>query len=285
MSMSRDEMLADFQACTGIDEVDVAIAQLEQANWSLQIAVNAALATPGDVAAAAAPGGGNQAANNPGGNIHRIRIVNFDIRFEERTIQLSVPDDETILDLKERIHRETQVKVDDQDLSGFRSAGGPIYHVNNTQKLSSLNLIETNALRMRKNVPAPAPITPQLDSTMPYDPEEKKDFVLSVVVLKDDGSEEKSFELNYRPATTVLKVKKDLVDLTEIPVRHQKWVGWPESRFPDHELTLMKSGMPRSHKLILSRLVDTDTIKAMEASKATAQTKAGGEKKQTEKLI
>lgn len=269
--MSRDEMLADFQACTGVDEVDVAIAQLEQANWSLQIAVNAALATP--VQGGVAPDAG---ANNAQNNLARIRIINFDVRYEDRTIRLSVPDDESILDLKERLHRETQVKVDDQDLSGFRSAGGPIYHINNTQRLSALNLLETSSLRLRKNLPAPLPSNEPADALMPYDPEEKQDFTLTVVVLKEDGNEERNFELHYRPATTVLKIKKDIVDLTDIQVRHQKWVGWPESRHPDHELTLMKSGIPRAHKLLLSpQLSDADTtaMNAMEASKLQAKEK------------
>jgi len=40
---SREEILANFQACTGIEDLDVAIMQLEEANWNLTDAVNKAI--------------------------------------------------------------------------------------------------------------------------------------------------------------------------------------------------------------------------------------------------
>lgn len=39
----RNEILANFQACTGIDDVEVAILQLEESNWNLTDAVNKAI--------------------------------------------------------------------------------------------------------------------------------------------------------------------------------------------------------------------------------------------------
>jgi len=40
---SREEILANFQACTGIDDLEVAILQLEESNWNLTDAVNKAI--------------------------------------------------------------------------------------------------------------------------------------------------------------------------------------------------------------------------------------------------
>jgi len=40
---SREEILANFQACTGIEDLEVAILQLEEANWNLTDAVNKAI--------------------------------------------------------------------------------------------------------------------------------------------------------------------------------------------------------------------------------------------------
>jgi len=45
--MSREEILADFQACTGIEDLGMAIMHLEEANWVLVDAVNRAI--PQDV--------------------------------------------------------------------------------------------------------------------------------------------------------------------------------------------------------------------------------------------
>lgn len=41
--MSREEILADFQACTGIEDLGIAIMHLEEANWVLVDAVNRAI--------------------------------------------------------------------------------------------------------------------------------------------------------------------------------------------------------------------------------------------------
>jgi hypothetical protein len=40
---SREEILANFQACTGVEDVEVAICQLEAAEWVLVDAVNKAM--------------------------------------------------------------------------------------------------------------------------------------------------------------------------------------------------------------------------------------------------
>lgn len=286
---SRDEILADFQACTGIDDMSVAIAHLEQANWSLQIAANAAII--GNVAEVGR-GGGNNAA--PQEAIRRIKILAFEIKYEDRTVQISVPDDETVADLKLRIQGETQVRVEEQDLTGFRSEGGPIYHVNDNQKLSVLNLRLENSLRLRKNTPAAPPAvaavavgadaaaSPEsIDNTTAtnFYPEEKEDYQLIITVLKTDGTEDQTYELNFRPAQTILKVKKDVHDITNIPVRYQKWEGWPETVYDN--LQLMKSDLPRKHKLILypsnnDESGEKDLSKAIELSKIQATQQVGG---------
>jgi len=45
--MSREEILADFQACTGIEDLGIAIMHLEEANWVLVDAVNRAIPQDG----------------------------------------------------------------------------------------------------------------------------------------------------------------------------------------------------------------------------------------------
>lgn len=52
---SREEILADFQACTGVDDVEVAICQLEAADWVLVDAVNKAMSSTAAASAASPP--------------------------------------------------------------------------------------------------------------------------------------------------------------------------------------------------------------------------------------
>jgi len=62
--MSREEILADFQACTGIEDFGIALHHLEEANWVLMDAVNRAIPQDG--------GGGVDPVADGGGSPPRI---------------------------------------------------------------------------------------------------------------------------------------------------------------------------------------------------------------------
>jgi len=62
--MSREEILADFQACTGIEDFGIALHHLEEANWVLMDAVNRAIPQDG--------GGGVDPVAEGGGEPPRI---------------------------------------------------------------------------------------------------------------------------------------------------------------------------------------------------------------------
>jgi len=62
--MSREEILADFQACTGIEDFGIALHHLEEANWVLMDAVNRAIPQDG--------GGGVDPIAEGGGSPPRI---------------------------------------------------------------------------------------------------------------------------------------------------------------------------------------------------------------------
>ena len=65
-------------------------------------------------------------------------------------------------------------------------------------------------------------------------------------------STKRTFNLNFRPTYSVLNVKLDVSQLSDIPVSRQKWTGWPEGITDD--LTLAQIGIPRQHELQLSTL-------------------------------
>ena len=58
--------------------------------------------------------------------------------------------------------------------------------------------------------------------------------------------------MNFRPTYSVLNVKLDVSQLSDIPVSRQNWLGWPEGTADD--LTLAQIGIPRQHELQLSAL-------------------------------
>lgn len=60
--MSREEILADFQACTGIDDFGLAIHHLEEADWVLMDAVNRAIPQDGGGGVDPIPAGGGAGA-------------------------------------------------------------------------------------------------------------------------------------------------------------------------------------------------------------------------------
>ena len=83
------------------------------------------------------------------------------------------------------------------------------------------------------------------------DPVELGDFKIKLTVTKNDSTK-RTFNLNFRPTYSVLNVKLDVSQLSDIPISRQNWIGWPEGTTDD--LTLAQIGIPRHHELQLSAL-------------------------------
>jgi len=238
----REEILANFQSLSGISNPEVAIEILESTNWSLQLAIDL-VASENDL-------------NHQHNDVPQINLLEFNIDCDGRFINITAPDDESVGDLKLRIQGETDVNAEDQELTGFYSTRARCHHrhITDRQKLSELNLPGTNALTMKnKNAPSE-----EVSHTVaPADPAEVHDFTLIITVKKEDDGEENTHTVHFRPLQTVHRVKLDLADVTNIPVRQQNWVGWPQNVYDS--LTLEKSGIPRLHKLYLSSSLETSS--------------------------
>jgi len=312
---SREEILADFQACTGIDDVGIAIAHLEEANWALVDAVNKVMPSNSPVAPQLPvpsftsstftqernqstgltndEGGGGNIPTSISGDIRtastssftpyqnsvspieippypsrsvssgvsiaddfmssvpgssnsafgssRTRMLEFNVQHGDRIVHLKVPDNEDVKTLKTLLQGETGFPPCQQELTGFRSGGSPIYHVSDRRRLSELNLPKENVLYL--NTP------PEENDDDVQEPTEQGDFKIHLVVTKEDSSK-KTFDLNFRPTCSVLNVKLDVSTFTNIPVSRQKWSGWPEGITDD--LTLAQIGIKREHHMSLS---------------------------------
>ena len=68
-------------------------------------------------------------------------------------ILIQVPDNEDVKTVKTLLQGETGFPPCQQELTGFRSGGSPIYHVSDRRRLSELNLPKENVLYL--NTPPP----------------------------------------------------------------------------------------------------------------------------------
>lgn len=72
-------------------------------------------------------------------------------------------------------------------------------------------------------------------------------------------------ELKFPGHQNILSIKTDVYTITDIPVRHQVWFGWPNN--VTNITTLAESGVEREHNLVLKR--------ADEAAKITNNNNTG----------
>lgn len=100
-----------------------------------------------------------------------------------------------------------------------------------------------------------------------------------------DETTTKKYNLKYPGTRTVLEVKTDIYTLTDIPMRHQVWSGWPTGtedntmlalsgvNYPTHDLTVKKSvisgSSSRERKNIVVDLVDSDASSVEEFEDAS----------------
>ena len=77
-----------------------------------------------------------------------------------------------------------------------------------------------------------------------------------------DESQQKDYNLKFLGSKTVLEVKTDVYTLTDIPVRHQIWNGWP-SQLKNDRTTLACSGIRHPvHELTVKRApISTHPVK------------------------
>ena len=64
---------------------------------------------------------------------------------------------------------------------------------------------------------------------------------------------QREYNLNFSGSSTIQEVKRNVHDLTSIPIRHQLWEGWPTSA-TDDSMCLAESGLSYPcHRLTVGR--------------------------------
>ncbi|XP_075216778.1 fas associated factor casp [Lycorma delicatula] len=242
MSENKEEILADFQACTGIDDVGEALGHLEESRWDLLTAVNRVMPqetqtlpseqgpdiemieeTPPRSASAMINGEvdvGVHVSLSPdfvqvpstSFNKGSSRLLHFHISYGEQFIQLQIPDSSHVSDLKLMVCSKTHVPVCQQVLTGWKKEP-----TSDSCVLSSLELPRENLLFL----------------TGPEQDKSASDAMLGELLTKKyslvirDETRNKSYNLSFEGSKPIGEIKAAVYNLTDIPVRNQLWSGWP----------------------------------------------------------
>ncbi|XP_034035602.1 FAS-associated factor 1 isoform X1 [Thalassophryne amazonica] len=273
-SMDREMILADFQACTGIDNIAEAIALLELNNWDLVRAINGVIPQENGIlqsnfssevsqsssygppshseAADAAEGGpppppsSSSSSSSPPlssasvfcpinpSSRHIVerqpRMLNFRVEYRQRSVELVVEEGSTVGEVKQILETELGVPVSKMQLKGWKSGD-----VTDSMLLRSLHLPKNNSLYVLTPDIAPTASTSK-NSTL------QDSLNQNFLLVISHREAQRDYSLNFPGSRTIQEVKRNVSDLTNIPVRHQQWEGWPASA-SDDSMTLAVSGI------------------------------------------
>lgn len=297
MAENREEILANFQSITAMDDVAEAIFHLEANDWDLLSAVNNVLgnneqssssaavdlhpqniqtpiqsfefpqamdveASTGDALAAFEASGFDVAA--PGPSVTRNRNgeiggasssskteeIQFNVHFNGRLYRIVMNKNLTIGELKMKVQEKTSIQMCRQALKGWKQEVQKEAQMNNTV-LSSLNLGRVEDLFLTDMSTEGFVGDSNGVQALQANLRDNQTFTLKIT-MKATGEEK---VLKFPGRHTIIGVQTDLYTVTDIPVRHQKWTGWPTG--VQNSMTLAESGIELEHNFTLERAVDS----------------------------
>ncbi|CAL9696235.1 unnamed protein product [Knipowitschia caucasica] len=274
-NMDREMILADFQACTGIDNIAEAITLLELNNWDLVAAINGVIPQENGIlqsnyssqasqADVFSPAGQSEAAEAESGGAElpppppstsssssppssssafcplnvssrhiverQPRMLHFRVEYRQRSVELVVDESSAVGDIKQILEAEIGVPVSRMQLKGWKSGD-----VSDSTPLRSLHLPKNNSLYVLTPDIAP---TASTSTNSALQDSLNQNFLLVI----SHREAQRDYSLNFPGSRTIQEVKRNISDLTNIPVRHQQWEGWPTSA-SDDSMTLAASGI------------------------------------------
>uniref|UniRef100_A0A8C7LZB7 Fas (TNFRSF6) associated factor 1 n=1 Tax=Oncorhynchus mykiss TaxID=8022 RepID=A0A8C7LZB7_ONCMY len=245
--MDREIILADFQACTGIDDIAEAITLLELNNWDLVAAINGVIpqengilqsqavpAAPPAAPAASSSSSSSSSAFCPALPSRHIverqpRMLNFRVEYRQRTVEVVIEEGSVIGEIKQILETELQVPVSKMQLKGWKSGD-----LSDSIVLQSLHLPKNNSLYV---------LTPEITPTASTSQNSvlQESLNQNFLLVISHREAQRDYNLNFPGSRTIQEVKRNVSDLINIPVRHQQWEGWPASA--SDSMTLAASGI------------------------------------------
>ncbi|XP_062920404.1 FAS-associated factor 1 isoform X2 [Mobula hypostoma] len=266
-AMDREMILADFQACTGIENIDEAITLLEQNNWDLVAAINGIIPqengilqnefVSGETSQDPTFGSTGQSSSSSTSSTfcpktpsrpiveRQPRMLNFRVEYRDRNVEVVVEDTNTVGAIKQILENELQIPVPQMQLKGWKSAD-----VNDSTVLRSLHLPKNNSLYvLTPDIAQPGLDGPATSQSSALQESLNENFMLIIT----HREAQRDYSLNFPGTRTVQEVKRNIFDLTNIHVRHQVWEGWPAAA-EDDSVTLAAAGLNYPcHRLTVSK--------------------------------
>uniref|UniRef100_A0A8C4IWY6 Fas (TNFRSF6) associated factor 1 n=1 Tax=Dicentrarchus labrax TaxID=13489 RepID=A0A8C4IWY6_DICLA len=238
------------QACTGIDNIAEAITLLELNNWDLvasmygppsqseaaDAAAGGAVPPTSSSSSSSSPPSSSTSAFCPSNSSSRHiverqpRMLNFRVEYRQRTVELVLEEGSTVGEIKQILETELAVPVSKMQLKGWKSGD-----VSDSTVLRSLHLPKNNSLYVLTPDIAPTASTSKHSAL-------QESLNQNFLLVISHREAQRDYSLNFPGSRTIQEVKRNISDLTNIPVRHQQWEGWPASA-SDDSMTLAVSGI------------------------------------------
>ncbi|XP_041064566.1 FAS-associated factor 1 isoform X3 [Carcharodon carcharias] len=243
-AMDREMILADFQACTGIENIDEAITLLEQNNWDLVAAINGIIPQEngilqnefisGETSQEPVYGPSSQPSSSSSSNSpafcpivpsrpiveRQPRMLNFRVEYRDRNVEVVVEDTNTVGAIKQILENELQIPISQMQLKGWKSAD-----VSDSTILRSLHLPKNNSLYvLTPDIAQPGSDGPATSQSSALQESLNQNFMLIIT----HREAQRDYSLNFPGTRTVQEVALAAAGLN----------------YPCHRLTVSKRPSP-----------------------------------------
>uniref|UniRef100_A0A8C4YHK1 Fas associated factor 1 n=1 Tax=Gopherus evgoodei TaxID=1825980 RepID=A0A8C4YHK1_9SAUR len=165
-NMDREMILADFQACTGIENIDEAITLLEQNNWDLVAAINGVIPQENGILQSeyggetlqgptygptSHPTASSSTPSSSSAFRHVVpsrqiverqpRMLDFRVEYRDRNVDVVLEDSCTVGEIKHILENELQIPVSKMLLKGWKTGD-----LDDSTVLKTLHLPKNNSL-------------------------------------------------------------------------------------------------------------------------------------------
>ncbi|XP_046751610.1 FAS-associated factor 1 isoform X1 [Diprion similis] len=299
MAENREVILADFQACTGIDDVGEAILHLDETNWDLLAAINRVMPedsqqlpsemgpdiemiqeirrTPEIIDIVTIPSNSSppiiRVPENTRAGTSKTRsntsTVTFHIHYMDTVFDIQLPVSHSVGYLKHMIRAEVGIPPCQQELHGWKKEPQSDFTI-----LETLDLLPEVTLYLRLITE----IGDWASDVVKTSDRLAQEYVLNI----RDEVHNRSYKLKFLGTRTVLEVKTDLFTLTDIPVRNQHWIGWPPTlkndntmlaqsgiSYPEHDLTIDKLPVKENKPVVVDTIDSDSSVEEFEDASET----------------
>lgn len=293
-------MQSYFQACTQLDDIETCIAILDQHDWNLMQSVQSVLSQTDsptgsvpqpvespkpmgdeyfssgilsdpvpwrsdanviDAATNFDPGSASGAIPGTSGaglSSHNKRMLHFNVEYRNRNVDVFIDDTCTVAQIKEQLSTDLEIPISKLELKGWthrKVTDNSVLRDLHLPKENTLFLLTPDFHRTEATAGTSSSVTENLN----------RNYNLKITCR--DGSKYHQFNLNFPGTKTVDEVKRDVYNVSDIPVRHQIWTGWPETTedskaigciglsFPSHMLELSKSNLSNNNRRTVQEVV------------------------------